>query len=127
MCKTIFSSISIIIISSLTACYTRPAPLALIPARQIEVAKITLGNVQKNIKVGASASEVIQVISSPNIITSNPDGGEIWIYDKIANENEFATGLNSGVSVSSSRTLIVVIKFDKLNKVESVQYRQTSY
>lgn len=117
----------IIIVFIITGCNTNPAPLALIPARKIETTKISLANVQKSVKVGTSSSAVIDALSSPNIITSNPDGSETWIYDKISSESEFATGLNSSVSASSSRTLIVVIKFDKSNKVESVQYRQTSF
>ena len=117
----------IIIACIISGCYTNPAPLALIPARKIETIKITLANVQKSVKVGTSSSAVIEALSSPNIITSNPDGSETWVYDKISSESEFATGLNSNVSASSSRTLIVVVKFDISNKVESVQYRQTSY
>ena len=117
----------IIIACIISGCYTNPAPLALIPARKIETIKITLANVQKSVKVGTSSSAVIEALSSPNIITSNPDGSETWVYDKISSESEFATGLNSSVSASSSRTLIVVVKFDISNKVESVQYRQTSY
>ena len=42
-------------------------------------------------------------------------------------ENEYVQGQNSGVAVRSTRTMIVVIKFDKNSRVDSVQYRQTSY
>jgi hypothetical protein len=42
-------------------------------------------------------------------------------------EAEYAEGANSGVAIKSTRTLIVVIKFDKNSRVETVQYRQTSY
>lgn len=103
------------------------APLAAIPSRQLETQKTTLGTVQSRVRIGASSEDVILALSSPNIVTSNPDGTETWVYDKISSESEYATGYNSGVSVVSTRTLIVVIKFNKLNQVESVQYRQTSY
>lgn len=103
------------------------APQALIPARQIETQRITLGNVQLIVKKGASSSDVIGALSSPNIITSNRDGTETWVYDKIATESEYAGGFNSRTSMTSSRTLIVVIKFDLNGRVEKVDYRQTSY
>lgn len=111
----------------LTACSYQQAPLVTIPARQIETQRITLGNVQKIVKVGASSAEVIEALSSPNIVTTNKDGTETWVYDKITSESEYVVGQNSGVAVRSSRTLIVVVKFDKSSRVENVQYRQTSY
>lgn len=109
----------------LSACVS--APLATIPARQIETSKITLGNVQLVVKKGASNADVIGALSSPNIVTTNNDGTETWVYDKITSEAEFVQGSNSGVAVKSNRTMIVVIKFDKTSRVETVQYRQTSY
>jgi hypothetical protein len=110
----------------LSACSSPQVPLAAIPARQIETQKITLGAAQKIMK-GASSAEVVSLLSSPNIVTANKDGSETWVYDKISNETETVIGNNAGVLVSSSRTLIVVIKFDLDRKVETVQYRQTSY
>jgi hypothetical protein len=106
---------------------SNPAPLAVIPARQIETQKVTLGNVQRIVKKGASSSEVIDALSSPNIVTSNHDNTETWVYDKILMEKENAFGDNGTVEVKSTRTMIVVIKFDKSRKVDTVQYRQTSY
>lgn len=111
----------------LAGCSYQQAPLVTIPARQIETQRITLGNVQKSVRAGASSADVIEALSSPNIVTTNKDGTETWVYDKITSESEYAVGQNSGVAVRSSRTLIVVIKFDKNNRVENVQYRQTSY
>jgi PBP1b-binding outer membrane lipoprotein LpoB len=112
----------------LSGCVTPPqAPLAAIPARQVETQKVTLGNVQMVVKKGASNADVIGALSSPNIVTTNNDGTETWVYDKIMTEAEYAEGRNTSVAVKSTRTMIVVIKFDKFSKVETVQYRQTSY
>jgi hypothetical protein len=102
-------------------------PLATIPARQVETQKITLGSVQLIVKKGASNADVIGALSSPNIVTTNNDGTETWVYDKITSEAEYVQGRSSGVAVQSNRTMIVVIKFDKAGRVETVQYRQTSY
>ena len=103
------------------------APLATIPARQIETQKITLGSVQSSVKKGASSSDVINALGSPNIVTSNQDGSEMWVYDKIVTEAEMASGQNTAVTTRSTRTMIVTIKFDKSQRVDTVSYRQTSY
>lgn len=106
---------------------SKVAPLAVIPSRQVETQKITLGNVQRLVKKGASSADVIEALGSPNIVTSNNDKTETWVYDKVITEREFANGVNSGVEVKSSRTMMVVVKYDKAGLVDSVQYRQTSY
>lgn len=108
----------------LTACQ---APLATIPARQVEAEKITLGNVQSKIKVGVTGDVVIDALGSPNIVTSNDDGSETWVYDKISSDSEYSKGWTTGVKAKSSRTMMIVVKFDKQKKVKDVQYRQTTY
>ena len=56
----------------LSGCVIPPqAPLAAIPARQVETQKVTLGNVQMVVKKGASNADVIGALSSPNIVTTN--------------------------------------------------------
>ena len=103
------------------------APLAVIPNRQQEISKIALGNVQSNLKKGVASSLVIENLGSPNIITSNSDGTESWVYDKISTETESANGWSGNVTSKSTRTMIVFIKFDSLKNVEDIKYRQTSY
>lgn len=124
--KTPYFILSGIFCCALLGC-SSPAPFATIPARQIETQKVTLGNVQMIVKKGASSADVIAALSSPNIVTSNKDETETWVYDKIMTESETALGSNGVVSVKSTRTMIVVIKFDRKHRVETVQYRQTSY
>ncbi len=124
--KTLHFILSGVFCCALLGC-APPAPFATIPARQIETQKVTLGNVQMVVKKGASSADVIGALSSPNIVTSNKDGTETWVYDKIMSEPETALGNNGVVAVKSTRTLIVVIKFDQEQRVETVQYRQTSY
>ena len=124
--KTPYFILSGIFCCALLGC-SSPAPFATIPARQIETQKVTLGNVQMIVKKGASSADVIAALSSPNIVTSNKDETETWVYDKIMAESETALGSNGVVSAKSTRTMIVVIKFDREHKVETVQYRQTSY
>ena len=124
--KTTSIALSSILCWGLLGC-APPAPFASIPARHIETQKVTLGNVQMIVKKGASSADVIGALSSPNIVTSNKDGTETWVYDKIMSESETAVGSNGIVAVKSTRTMIVVIKFDQAHRVDTVQYRQTSY
>ena len=115
-------------IALLVACQAPvQAPLAVIPNRQQEVTKITLGGVQANLKKGAASATVIDVLGSPNLVTSNADGTETWVYDKMSFEQEVAVSGSSGVSTKSSRTMLVVIRFDSSKKIEEIKYRQTSY
>ncbi len=107
----------------------------LLDARQLETQKITLGAVQSQLHEGSSSAEVIAALGSPNIVATNPDKTETWVYDKTFTETEIsASGINipfsgsvSGAKAKSSRSLIVTIKFSKQKTVESIQYRQTSY
>jgi outer membrane protein assembly factor BamE (lipoprotein component of BamABCDE complex) len=103
------------------------APVATIPQRQADAQKITLGFVQSRIKAGASGDDVVTVLGSPNIITTADNGNETWIYDKVSTDEETYTGILSEVKSKSTRTMMVVIKFDASRKVSSVQYRQTTY
>ena len=100
---------------------------------------ITVGTVQKEIKVGMSAADVVVVLGSPNIVTSNDIDGETWVYDKISQEvsyaNDSACGTliliggssKSGSSSTSQRTLTIVITFDNRSKVTKVKYHTSRF
>ena len=116
--------------------------------------KVTVGNVQKNIKKGMPASEVADVMGSPNIVTSDGPNAESWIYDKIATEVSYSkssqgadmmvfglgplrhallgagagANINSqtGASAQNQRTLTVIIKFVN-NVVSDFKYHTSSF
>lgn len=48
--------------------------------------EMTVGLVQKEIRVGMSGAEVAGALGSPNIVTRDGEGLEAWVYDKIASE-----------------------------------------
>jgi len=61
--------------------------------------EMTLGVVQKEIRVGMSQADVAQALGSPNIVTKDSEGDEAWIYDKIATEASYSySGQSEGVS-----------------------------
>lgn len=101
--------------------------------------QITVGTLQKELRIGMSGAEVIETLGSPNIITRDQNGYETWVYDRIATEaryNESANVLflilyaqsSSSANVSvSQKTLTVVIKMNDKGTVESFAYHASKF
>ena len=101
--------------------------------------ELTVGKVQKEIKVGMSGAEVASSLGSPNIVTRDSAGNESWIYDKIATEvsySEGETGIflilagvnrRSGATKTTQKTLTIIIKFDKESKVKTFSYHASKF
>ena len=101
--------------------------------------RIAVGSVQKEIHVGMSSVKVAEVLGSPNIVTTDEERREVWIYDKfstdvVASETSgHGTLILLGASGSSSarsttqRTLTVIIKLDKDKKVRDFAYRTSRF
>lgn len=121
----------------------------------IQEQQMTLGLVQRDIKVGTSQADVAQILGSPNIVTQDADGKETWIYDKVSsitsygssgfgvNIGGFGGGFgwngigggmgnvgynkNGGTVQSNQKTLTVVLKFDNNHNVSSFSYHMSSF
>ena len=101
--------------------------------------EMTVGKVQKEIRVGMSGAQVAEALGSPNIVTKDDGGDETWVYDKIATEasySENSSGLfiilyvsssRSGAAATTQKTLTVVIKFDANSKVKSFSYHASKF
>lgn len=101
--------------------------------------RITVGNVQKEIRVGMSGAEVAKALGSPNIVSTDEERREVWIYDKIATDRARSStsgGINililnfdssASASSTSQRTLTVIIKFDKGGKVRDFAYHTSRF
>ena len=118
--------------------------------------EMTLGIVQKEIRVGMSQADVATALGSPNIVTKDGEGKETWVYDKIATEASYSQsggGVGGGVGAggvagnalilggvgggysrgagaasTTQKTLTVIIKFDKkTNSVESFSYHTSKF
>lgn len=86
-----------------------------------------------------SSAEVAQVLGSPNIVSTDEERREVWIYDKIATDHAQSSssgGINililgasssAGASSTSQRTLTVIIKFDNIGKVRDFAYHTTRF
>lgn len=117
--------------------------------------RIAVGTVQKEIHVGMSGAEVAAALGSPNIVSTDEQRREVWIYDKLATDTVrssskfgvsgliFAWATNPGRGVAggaapsyeqsagatsrSQRTLTVIIKFDDQNLVRDFAYHTSRF
>jgi outer membrane protein assembly factor BamE (lipoprotein component of BamABCDE complex) len=117
--------------------------------------RITVGKVQREIRVGMTTADVIAVLGSPNIVTTDELRREHWVYDKVATENVYSQssggvnalilggflsgpalagggfgggyGKSAGANSTSQRTLTIVVKFDENQRVRDFAYRTSSF
>ena len=112
--------------------------------------KLTLGKVQQTLKKGMSQGEIVVALGSPNMVTSDANGLETWVYDKLSTEvnsnsqkksfnllggvigSKIGAGATGGSSSknsntsSSQKTLTVVLKFIE-KKLEIYTYNASSF
>ena len=100
--------------------------------------KITVGTVQREIRVGMSGGDVVSVLGAPNVVTTDENRNEVWIWDKISTNSVYSTSssgvlalifadVSSGAASTSQRTLTVIVKFDDQKKVRDFAYHQASF
>ena len=100
---------------------------------------ISVGKVQREVKIGMTSAEVVEVLGSPNIVTTDEERREVWVYDKISTEIDSSSS-SKGVwlvvvgassdknkTSTSQRTLTIIIKFDNEGKVRDFSYRTSSF
>ena len=96
---------------------------------------LTLGAVQSKIYKGQSQSEVMDVLGSPNIVTKDTQGREVWTYDRISSDKNSESGgfwflffgKSNASSSSSSKWLTVIITFDEKKNVLDFTYQSLKY
>jgi len=113
--------------------------------------RLTVGKVQREIRKDMSGAEVISVLGSPNIVSTDEEGREVWVYDKISTDRVYSTssggigalilgggsdvgggglgGVNSssGAVSTSQRTLTIILKFDNNHKVRDFAYHSSRF
>jgi len=101
-----------------------------------EKQNFTVGEVQRNIKKGMSGGQVAEALGSPNIVSTDENGNEVWVYDKFYTEGVVSgsNGLTfklSNVAGAAARTsqstITVIIKFNENNKVRDYAYHKSSF
>ena len=109
--------------------------------------ELTVGAVQKEIRIGMPGSQVAEVLGSPNIVSTDENRNEVWIYDKISTQyvradaqaGILAIGGGSDVigaagasgsqssGATSQRTLTIIIKFDEDGLVRDFAYHTSRF
>jgi outer membrane protein assembly factor BamE (lipoprotein component of BamABCDE complex) len=99
--------------------------------------RVTVGKVQREIKVGMPSSAVVEILGSPNVVTTDEKRREVWVYDKIASDRIVSSSASSifllfgdqghSASSSSQRTLTIVIKFDESSVVRDFAYHTSRF
>lgn len=109
--------------------------------------RITVGVVQREVRIGMPAADVADILGSPNIVTTDDERLETWIYDKISSDVTYSrssgtvVGLlfggsgggagigsaSSGASSTSQRTLTVILKFDEDDRVRDFSYHTSRF
>lgn len=101
--------------------------------------RLTVAAVQQHLKVGMSGADVIAALGAPNMITTDTQHRETWVYDKVATERSSSSssgglwlvvaggGGSSSASSNTQRTLTIIIKFDNDGMVRDYSYRHSSF
>jgi outer membrane protein assembly factor BamE (lipoprotein component of BamABCDE complex) len=116
---------------------------------------LTVGKVQREIRIGMPSAQVAEVLGSPNVVTTDEQRREVWVYDKVATEAAYSTGSggvgggagaggvagsvlilgglvggygqNAGAVSSTQKTLTIIIKFDNEGKVRDFAYHSSKF
>jgi outer membrane protein assembly factor BamE (lipoprotein component of BamABCDE complex) len=124
--------------ASLTACESAADHAASVQAAQAE-AHLTLGTVQSEIRIGMPSASVAELLGAPNMVTTDDERREVWVYDKISTNRAYSQSVagvgvlflgavaGAGASSTSQRTLTVVVKFDNDGHVRDFAYRSSSF
>jgi len=116
---------------------------------------LTVGKVQREISIRMSSAQVVEILGSPNIVTTDDKRQESWVYDKIATEAAYSTssgyggaavgaggtpgstlilgglggsyGRNAGAINTTQKTLTIIIKFNLEGKVRDFAYHSSKF
>lgn len=129
----------------IAGCMTAPEHRAAVEGDAAD--RLTVGKVQREIRVGMSGAEVIKVLGTPNIVSTDEERREVWVYDRVSTttvHSESRAGVlalvfggsggalggvggDAGARSTTQRTLTVIIKFDKDARVRDFAYHASQF
>ena len=101
--------------------------------------QMTVAKAQTEIKIGMPSSAVIEALGSPNMVTTDTERRETWVYDKVSTNVQssssqrgvwlllFAAGGHDVRASSNQRTLTIIVKFDANGLVRDFAYRTSTF
>ena len=145
----------LVAILAVSGCQSAQQHAADVEAANAGADKLTVGTVQREIRVGMSGGEVASVLGAPNIVTTDEQRREVWVYDRISTNRAYSTssggvsalilggalvgdGLaggagsagysaSDGASATTQKTLTVVIKFNEQGTVRDFAYHTSTF
>jgi outer membrane protein assembly factor BamE (lipoprotein component of BamABCDE complex) len=139
----------------LPGCQSAQEHAADVEAANAEASRLTVGTVQREIRVGMSGADVAIVLGSPNIVTTDEQRREVWVYDRISTTRAYSTssggvsalilggalvgdGLvggstggnyssGAGAQATTQKTLTIVIKYDEQGLVRDFAYHTSTF
>jgi hypothetical protein len=105
-------------------------------APQPERSKLTVGEVKRQITKGfTTQAEVVSLFGSPNLVSKNRDDKEVWAYNKMSFDSSRASsgasliliGGSKATSSTTSKSMDLIITFDKNDVVEDYKVIYASY
>ena len=101
--------------------------------------QMTVAKAQKEIKIGMPSSAVVDALGAPNMVTTDAERRETWVYDRVSTNVRssssgkgvwlllFSAGGSDFQSSSNQRTLTIIVKFDENGLVRDFAYRTSSF
>lgn len=127
------------ILTLFTACQSAPKQINDVQTAQNADAHLTLGTIESQLHNGMSSAAVIEAFGPPNIVTTDDQRREVWVYDRISTmrahtkSGGWATilllGLNNSANTTSvsQRTLTLIVKFNDQKQVRDFSYRYSNF
>jgi outer membrane protein assembly factor BamE (lipoprotein component of BamABCDE complex) len=98
--------------------------------------KLSVGAVQRSVKVGMTDAQVAEALGSPNIVSTDEEGRNVWIYDRVTTSVRATTangpltlfvGGSAGAAERTQTTLTIIVKYDKAGKVRDLAYHSSKF
>ena len=124
--KKVLIALCLAITPLLTACTT---------GDPVHEEQMTVAKAQREIKVGMTSAEVVEVLGSPNMVTTDDKRRETWVYDKVSSNVSSSgsgvwlliAGAESSRQTRNQRTLTIIVKFDENSRVRDFAYRTSTF
>jgi hypothetical protein len=97
---------------------------------------LTVGEVKRQIvKDKTSQSEILQLFGSPNMVTKNKDGNEVWAYNKMSYQTNASAssgtliflGGSQAMSSAATKSFDLIITFNNKDIVKDYNMVYSSY
>jgi len=133
------TSILVLVAPLALSCQSASQHAADVKGAQESGDNLTVGVVQREIRVGMSGADVAAVLGSPNIVSTDEERREVWIYDRVSTDTAYSSSSggigilvlgaarDAGAASTTQRTLTVIIKFDAEKRVRDFAYHTSKF